>query len=55
MVHAAVMQRLRMNRVISPDTDYDRMKGIDRLDPARTEEWQDSILTSTKTAAALVS
>ncbi len=43
LVHAAVMQRLGANRIISADTDFDRLPGIDRLDPARVEEWEGSI------------
>ena len=46
LVHAAVMQRLGTNRIISADTDFDRLEGIDRLDPARIEEWQSVILTA---------
>ena len=44
-VHAAVMQRLGVSRIISADTDFDRLEGIDRLDPIRIEEWEDSILS----------
>lgn len=43
LVHAAVMQRLGANRIVSADTDFDRLTGIDRLDPARVEEWESSI------------
>ena len=43
LVHAAVMQRLGANRIISADTDFDRLTGIDRLDPARVEEWERAI------------
>ena len=43
LVHAAVMQRLGANRIISADTDFDRLTGIDRLDPAHVEEWESSI------------
>ena len=46
LVHAAVMQRLGVSRVISADTDFDRLEGIERLDPARIEEWKDSIPTA---------
>ena len=46
LVYAAVMQRLSINRIISDDTDFDRLEGINRLDPARIEGWQDSILTA---------
>ena len=43
LVHAAVIQRLGANRIISADTDFDRLTGIDRLDPANVEEWEISI------------
>ena len=46
LVHAAVMQRLGVTRIISADTHFDLLEGIDRLGPARIEEWQDSILTA---------
>ena len=46
LVHAAVMQRLGVSRVISADADFDRLEGIERLDPARIEAWEDSILTA---------
>ena len=46
LVHAAVMQRLGVSLVISADTDFARLEGIERLDPAHIEEWEDSILTT---------
>ena len=46
LVHASVMQRLGIDRTISADTDFDRLQGIVRLDPARIEEWQGAILTA---------
>ena len=45
LVHAAVMQRLGADHIISADTDFDRLESIIRLDPARIEEWGSSILT----------
>ncbi len=44
LVHAAVMQRLGVNRIISVDTDFDRLPNVTRLDPVRLEEWADSVL-----------
>ena len=46
LVHAAVMQRLGVDRIISADTDFDRLEGMDRLDPARLEEWQGAVLAA---------
>ena len=42
LVHKAVMQRLGASRIISADTDFDRIEGIDRLDPSRVLEWERS-------------
>ena len=39
LVHAAVMERLGTNLVVSVDTDFDRLPGVTRLDPAQVEEW----------------
>ena len=45
LVHAAVMQRLGTGRVISADTDFDHIEGLERLDPARIGEWAPTIST----------
>ena len=45
LVHAAVMRRLGVERIISADTDFDRLPDVTRLDPARVEEWANSVLT----------
>jgi predicted nucleic acid-binding protein len=42
LVHAAVMRRLGIDRIISADTDFDHLPGITRLDPAHAGEWGDS-------------
>ena len=47
LVHAAVMQRLGANRIITADTDFDRLPNITRLDPLRVNAWVDSIPHST--------
>ena len=44
LVHAAVMKRLGSVRIISSDTDFDRLPGVVRLDPADVGEWVDSVL-----------
>ena len=48
LVHAAVMQRLGANRIISADTDFDNLAGIERLGPARVDEWESSILSDSE-------
>ena len=45
LVHTAVMQRLGASRIISADSDFDQLAGIDRLDPAHVGEWESSILS----------
>ena len=42
LVHAAVMQRMGTGRIISADTDFDRMEGVERLDPGQSGEWEHS-------------
>ena len=44
LVHATVMHRLGVDRIISADSDFDRLEGIIRLDPAHVGEWVNSIL-----------
>ena len=43
LLHAAVMQRVGAERIISVDTGFDRLTGITGLDPRRVEEWGDSL------------
>ena len=42
-VHAAAMRRLGVSRVITADTDFDRLEGVVRLDPARVTEWERTV------------
>ncbi len=44
LIHASVMRRLGSTSIISADADFDRLQGIDRLDPARLGEWEQLIL-----------
>jgi uncharacterized protein len=44
LLHAAVMRRLGMRRIISADTGFDRLPDLERLDPARLANWQHSVL-----------
>ena len=34
LVHLAVMKRLGVSRIITADTDFDRLPEVERLDPA---------------------
>ena len=40
LIHAAVMRRVGANLVISTDVDFDRIPGVQRLDPMRLNEWE---------------
>ena len=44
LLHAAVMHRLGLRRIISADRGFDRLPEIERLDPAQLAVWQHSIL-----------
>ena len=46
LVHAAVMERLGADRIISADTDFDRLLGVTRLDPAEATDWRSSVVPS---------
>ena len=39
LVHVAVMQRLRVTRIISADAGFDDIDGIERLDPMLVDDW----------------
>ena len=43
LLHAAVMQRVGATRIISADSDFDRLPNITRLDPLQVDAWRDSI------------
>ena len=42
-IHAAVMRRLGIERIASTDGGFNGIPGIQRLDPARIDEWRGSI------------
>ncbi len=44
LLHAAIMRRLGVQRVISADTGLDRLTEVERLDPMEIEAWRDRIL-----------
>lgn len=43
LLHLAVMNRLGVTRIVSADSGFDRVPGIERLDPARFSGWRDTI------------
>ena len=43
LVHLAVMQRVGCTRIATADSAFDRVDGIERLDPMRFDEWAPSI------------
>ena len=46
LVHAAVMHRLETDRIVSVDADFDRLPGLNRLDPSDLDMWAGSLLAS---------
>ncbi len=45
LLHAAVMHRLGVGRIISSDTGFDRLPGIERLDPAQESSWRHLVVS----------
>ena len=43
LLHAAVMRRLGVRRLVSADAGFDRLSGLERLDPAGVEKWRDKL------------
>ena len=43
LIHAAVMRRMGTDRIVTADTDFDRIPGIVRLDPADIDAWGASL------------
>lgn len=46
LVHAAVAHRVGVSRIISTDTDFDLLPGVERLDPERVGEWGKALLAA---------
>ena len=44
LIHLAVMQRLGVTRIASADRGFDGIEGVERLDPARFDQWRDSVI-----------
>ncbi len=44
LLHVSVMHRRGLHRIISADKDFDRLPGIERLDPAQFEEWKGTVI-----------
>lgn len=44
LLHAAIMERLHVRRVISADTDFDRLPEVERLDPAQVRDWRHAVV-----------
>ncbi|MBM3933492.1 MAG: type II toxin-antitoxin system VapC family toxin [SAR202 cluster bacterium] len=45
LLHAAVIKRLGARRIVSADTGFDRIPGLERLEPSRFNEWRRIIET----------
>ena len=47
LVHAAVMRRIGADRIISADSDFDRIADVERLNPVDIEEWSNLVSSGT--------
>jgi predicted nucleic acid-binding protein len=45
LIHAAVMERLAVRQIVTADTGFDRLAGVERLDPANVSRWRDTIIS----------
>jgi predicted nucleic acid-binding protein len=43
LIHLAVMNRVGTGRIASADSGFDRVYGIERLDPMQVDEWRDTV------------
>lgn len=43
LLHAAVMSRLGLRRIVSADAGFDRLPDVERLDPVKVEAWRDKV------------
>jgi predicted nucleic acid-binding protein len=48
LVHLAVMARLGVRRIVTADSDFDGLAGIERLDPARIASWREALLAESE-------
>jgi len=46
LVHVAVMQRVGAAHIVTADTAFDGIDGVERLDPALVEEWRGLVVTA---------
>lgn len=44
LLHLAIMARIGVTHIVTADTGFDHLDGIERLDPARVESWRESII-----------
>ena len=45
LLHAAIIDRLKVYYIISADTDFDRLVYVERLDPAQVVDWRHIIVS----------
>ena len=43
LLHGAVMRRLGIRRLVSADAGFDRLPGLERLDPMDVEKWREKL------------
>lgn len=43
LLHTSVMNRLGVRQIVSTDSDFDQIDGIERLDPMKVDEWRHTV------------
>ena len=43
LIHLAIMRRVGCERVVSTDSGFDLIDGIERLNPMQVDEWRDTV------------
>ncbi len=44
LLHAAIMDRLQVRYIVSADAGFDRLPGVERLDPGQVSDWRPIIV-----------
>lgn len=46
LIHVAIMKRVGCSQIVTADAGFDRIHGVQRLDPMLVEEWADTVTES---------
>ena len=45
LLHAAIIERVGAEQIVSADAGFDELSGVERLDPARLADWERSVVS----------